>query len=131
MVELGFPGGSDSRESVCNADAASIPESESSPWEGIGYPRQDSLASLLAQMVESPPAMQETRAQFLGQEDPLERGMATQSQLVILVILPGESHRQSLAFYSPSGRRVGACDWANNTFTFMTELCEGPSEDIS
>ena len=53
MVELGFPGGSDSRESVCNAEAGSIPESGSSPGEGIDYPRQDSLAFLLAQMVES------------------------------------------------------------------------------
>ena len=53
MVELGFPGGSDSRESVCNADAGSIPVSGSSPGEGIDYPRQDSLAFLLAQMVES------------------------------------------------------------------------------
>jgi len=30
--------------------------------------------SLLAQLVKNPPAMQETQVQFLGQEDPLEKG---------------------------------------------------------
>ena len=34
-------------------------------------------ASLVAQMVKNPPAMQETRVQSLGQEDPLEKGMAS------------------------------------------------------
>ena len=33
--------------------------------------------SLVAQMVKSLPAMQETWVQFLGQEDPLEKEMAT------------------------------------------------------
>ena len=31
-------------------------------------------ASLIAQLVKNPPAMQETPVQFLGQEDPLEKG---------------------------------------------------------
>ena len=31
-------------------------------------------ASLIAQLVKNPPAMQETRVRFLGQEDPLEKG---------------------------------------------------------
>ena len=35
-------------------------------------------ASLEAQMVKNLPAMQETRIQSLGWEDPLEKGMATQ-----------------------------------------------------
>ena len=33
----------------------------------------------MAQTVKNPPAMQETRVQSLGQEDPLEKGMATHS----------------------------------------------------
>ena len=33
--------------------------------------------SLVAQMVKNLPAMQETRVQSSGQEDPLEKGMAT------------------------------------------------------
>ena len=31
-------------------------------------------ASLVAQLVENPPAMQETQLQFLGQKDSLEKG---------------------------------------------------------
>jgi len=31
-------------------------------------------ASLTAQLVKNPPAMQETLVRFLGQEDPLEKG---------------------------------------------------------
>ena len=37
------------------------------------------LASLVAQMVKRLPAMQETRVQFLGWEDPLEKEMAVHS----------------------------------------------------
>ena len=33
-------------------------------------------------MVENPPAMQETQVQFLGQEDPLEKEMATHSRIL-------------------------------------------------
>ena len=36
-------------------------------------------ASLVAQTVKRLPKMQETRVQFLGQEDPLEKEMATHS----------------------------------------------------
>ena len=36
-------------------------------------------ASLVAQTVKDLPAMQETWVQSLGQEDPLEKGMATHS----------------------------------------------------
>ena len=34
-------------------------------------------ASLVAQLVKNPPAMQETLVRFLSQEDPLEKGTAT------------------------------------------------------
>ena len=39
-------------------------------------------ASLVAQMVKNPPAMQETRAQLLEQEVSLEKGMATHSSIL-------------------------------------------------
>ena len=38
---------------------------------------------MLAQMVKNLPAMQENRIQSLGQEDPLEKGMATHSSILI------------------------------------------------
>ena len=41
-----------------------------------------SRASLVAQLVKNPPAMQETLVQFLGQEDPLEEGIATHSSIL-------------------------------------------------
>ena len=50
--------------------------------EGIGYPRQYSWNSLVAQLVKNPPAMWETWVQFLGWEDPLEKGMATHSSIL-------------------------------------------------
>ena len=39
-------------------------------------------ASPVAQMVKNLPAMQETWVQSLGQEDPLEKGMATHSNIL-------------------------------------------------
>ena len=39
-------------------------------------------ASLVPQMVKDPSAMQETWVQFLGREDPLEKGMATHSSIL-------------------------------------------------
>ena len=39
-------------------------------------------ASLIAQLVENPPAMQETLVEFLGWEGPLEEGMATHSSIL-------------------------------------------------
>ena len=39
-------------------------------------------ASLAAQPVKKLPAMQETQVQSLGQEDPLEKGMATHSSIL-------------------------------------------------
>ena len=39
-------------------------------------------ASLVALMVKNLPAMQETCVQSLGQEDPLEKGMATHSSIL-------------------------------------------------
>ena len=54
-------------------------------------------SSLMAQMVMNPPARKETQVRSLGQEDLLEKGLATHSS-----ILSGEFHGQkSLAGYSP------------------------------
>ena len=38
-------------------------------------------SSLVAEMVKNLPAMQETQVQSMGQEDPLENGMATHSSI--------------------------------------------------
>ena len=39
-------------------------------------------ASLVAQRVKNPPAVQEIRVQSLSWEDPLEKGMATHSSII-------------------------------------------------
>ena len=59
-----------------------MPGSGSSPREGVGYPFQYSWASLVAQMVKNPPAVQETWVQSPAWEDPLEEGMATHSSIL-------------------------------------------------
>ena len=41
-----------------------------------------STASLMAQQVKNPPAMQETWVQSLGWEDPLEKGTTTHSSIL-------------------------------------------------
>ena len=83
----GFPGSSAGKESACNSgDLGSVPRSGRSPGEGIGYPLPYSWASLVAQMVNNPPATQETWVQSLGWEDPLKEGTPTTP-----VLLPGES----------------------------------------
>ena len=58
---MGFPGGSDGKESTCNVgDPGLIPRLGRFPGEGIGYPHQYSWDSLVAQMVKNPLSMQET-----------------------------------------------------------------------
>ena len=82
-VFLGFPYSSAGKESTCNAgDPGSITGSVRSPGEGTGYPLQYSWASLVAQLVKNPPAVQETWVQSLGWEDPLEKGKATHSSIL-------------------------------------------------
>jgi len=45
------------------------------------------MASLVAQMVKNPPAMQETWVQSLGWEDPLEECLATHSSILAWRVL--------------------------------------------
>ena len=77
---MGFP---DSSESACRAgDPGLIPGSGRSVRGGVGYPLQYSWASLMAQLVKNPPAVQETWVQSLGWEDPPEKGKATHSSIL-------------------------------------------------
>ena len=52
-----------------------------------GYELLDYGAPLMSQTVKNLPAMQETRVQSLGQEDPLEKEMATHSSILAWRIL--------------------------------------------
>jgi len=67
LCSLGFPDSSVGKESACNAGGpSSIPGSDKSTEEGIGYLLQYSWASLVAQLVKNPPAMWETLIPGLG-----------------------------------------------------------------
>ena len=61
-------------------------------------------ASLVAQVVKNPPAMQETQLLSLGRDDPLEEGMATHSRILALRILWTE---EPGALQSSGSHRVG------------------------
>ena len=80
---------------------------------------QPSKSLSVAQMVKNPPAMQETWVQFLGWEDPLEKGMATCSNILAWRISWTE---ESGRLQSMGLQRIGH-DWA--TFTF-THILGGP-----
>ena len=82
------------KEWTCNVgDLGLIPGLGRSPEEGIGYLLQYSWASLMAQLVKNPPAMQETWVRSLGWADPLKKGKAT--------------HSSSLAWRIPMDRGAG------------------------
>ena len=66
-------------------------------------------ASQVAQRLKRLPAMQETWVQSLGQEDPLEKEMATHSSIIALRI-PGMEEPGGLP--SMGSHRVGH-DWSN------------------
>ena len=72
-------------------------------------------ASLMAQIVKNMPAMQEMRVQSLGQDDPLEKEMATTS-----VFLTAESHGQrNPVGYSPWGcKQSDMTEWLALYFDF-------------
>ena len=53
-----------------------------SPLCTFPYTYVYSWASLVAQVVKNPPAMQETWVRSLGWEDPLEKGKATHSSIL-------------------------------------------------
>ena len=83
-----YPDSSVGKESACNmGDPGSIPEVGRSPGEGLGYPLQYSWASLMAQLVMNPPAMQKTWVWSLGWEDHLGK-----ERLPTPVFWPGEFH---------------------------------------
>ena len=82
MTLKGFPDSSVGKESSCNAgDPGSIPGSERSAGEGIGYPLRYSWTYLIAQLIKNPPAMRETWVTSLGWEDPVAEGMRTHSSI--------------------------------------------------
>ena len=79
-----LPHNSVGKESACNeGEPYLIPRWGRSTGEGIGYPLQCSGASLVAQLVKNLPAMWVIWIQYLGWENPLEKGKATHSSILV------------------------------------------------
>ena len=105
MIFMSFLGSSAGKESAYNAgDPGLIPGSGRSPGKQIGYPLQYSWASLVAQMVKNLPTMQDTWVQSLGQNDTLEKDMATHSSILAWRIQQTEEPGELQSVESP---RVG------------------------
>ena len=75
-------------------------------------------ASLVAQTVKNLPAIWETQVPSLGQEDPLEKGMATHSSILAWIISCTE---EPDGLWSMGSQKVGH-DWATDTETQPTEI---------
>ena len=63
------------------------------------------MAFLVAQTVKNLPAMQETRVQSLGGEDPLEKGIATHSSIIAEKAMA--PHSSTLAWRIPWAEEPG------------------------
>ena len=72
-------------------------------------------ASLIAQLVKKPPAMQETRVRFLGREDPLEKGKTTHSSFL--------AWRIPLTVHGFANSQTGLSDFHFQCKLFYVEQC--------
>ena len=77
-------------------------------------------ASLVTQTVKNLPAMQETQVQSLGQEDPLEKGMAAHSSILAWSFPWTE---ETVELQSVRSQRI-RYDWATNTLLFCFNIKE-------
>ena len=110
---MGSPHSSVGKESASNArDPGSSPGLGRYAGEGIGYPLQYSWASLVAQLVKNPPAMQETWVWSLDWEDPLEKGKTTCSSILAWRIP-----------YSPWGRKASDTTEPLSLWALMESFC--------
>ena len=67
----------------------------------MGYPLQYCWASLVAQLVKNLPAMRETWVQFLGWEDPLEKGKATHFSILNCIVHGVAKSQTRLSDFQP------------------------------
>ena len=88
-------------------------KNDGNPLRGIYLQAIIWIETLVAQMVKNLPAMQETWVWSLGWKDPLEKGMATHSNILAWRIPWTEEPGR---LQSMGSQRVGH-DWATNTFT--------------
>ena len=75
---------------------------------------------LVAQMVKNPPAMQETWAQSLGWEDPLEEGMATHTSILVQRI-PTDKGAWWVTVHGVTKSQTWLSDWAQRSTALLSE----------
>ena len=86
-------------------------------WNGV---------SLVAQTVKNPPAMWETWIWSLGQEDPLEGGMATYSSLLQYSCLENPHGQRCLAGFRPRGHKESAMtEWLAQHKVWKKKVSQG------
>ena len=86
----------------------------------VSKDRTDYPITLVGQIVKNLPAMRETQVQSLGQEDPLEKGMAAHSSILFL---PGEFHEErSLEGYRPWVARSPVTERLHFDFTLSKQI---------
>ena len=76
--------------------------------------------TLIAQMVKNLPVMRETHVRFMGQEDPLEKGMATHSSTLAWRI----QWTKETGRLQSTGLQTVRHDWVTNTTTTMADSKE-------
>ena len=106
LTPVFLPGKSHGQRRACWATHAPRAHRDS---DTIWQPNQ--RASLVTQLVGNLPAMQEPQVRPLGQEDPLEKGVATHSSILAWRIPQTE---EPGGLQSMGSQRVGH-DWATNT----------------
>ena len=90
-------------------------------------------ASLVAQMVKNPTAMWETWVQSLGQEDPLEEGMATHSRILAWRISGGSDGKESVCNAGDKGDvgsipELGRTPGGGNGYPLQYSCLENPMD---
>ena len=95
---------------------------------GVKWDLRIYCASLVVQTAKNPPAMHKTQIWSLGQEDPLEKGMATHSSILwrtkwqnTPVSLPWEFHGQRrLVGCNPRGRKeLDMTEWITRQYSCL------------
>ena len=120
---MGFPGGSDGKESSCNArdlveDTAAVPMVPPQVLVGLSRaclqeecPGMGCSAPCALLCTGMPPARRETWVQSLGWEDPLEKEMATHSSTLAWKIPWTEEPDRLQSVESKSRTGHGTTDW--------------------
>ena len=132
MISKSFPDSSVVKESSCNAgDPCWIPGSGRFAGERRGYPLQYSWVSIVPQQIRNSPTMWKTWVQSQGQEDLLEKEMATHFSILDWRI-PRTEEPCGLQSRGLTGLDMTEATWhAWSRLDFSTQLLVSGRKDCS